>query len=128
MSEVPEIDREANQRNKTYKLLKDNLPFFAKSALEIRTKEGLLAPFIFNRAQLYVHQKLEEQKKNTGMVRALILIRFLKSRKTIIFTYSRMSLKQWEHYTMVVKLGLLGSLCASLFSLLRILAVLVMPD
>ncbi|MBW1672037.1 MAG: hypothetical protein JRJ45_00075 [Deltaproteobacteria bacterium] len=82
MSQVP--NKEHHQRTKTYKLLKENLPFFAKNALEIRTKEGELAPFIFNKAQLYVHAKLEEQKRNMGFVRALIL----KGRQQGMSTYT----------------------------------------
>lgn len=76
--------RISHQREKTFKLLRDNLPFFAKNALQIRTKEGVLAPFVFNRAQLYVHQKLEEQKRTLGFVRALIL----KGRQQGMSTYT----------------------------------------
>jgi hypothetical protein len=82
MSQIP--DRESNEHEKKVKLLKDNLPFFAKNALKIRTKEGLLAPFVFNRAQLYTHSKLEEQKKEMGFVRALIL----KGRQQGMSTYT----------------------------------------
>ena len=70
--DIKEYKRE-KERRKKIELLKSNLPFFAKTALQIRTKEGKITPFVFNRAQLYVHQKLEEQKRQTGMVRALIL-------------------------------------------------------
>ena len=54
------------------KLAKD-FPFFAKHALRIRTKEGAIEPFVMNRAQQYIHQRLEEQLKRIGRVRALIL-------------------------------------------------------
>lgn len=50
-----------------------SLPFFAKKALKIKTKAGTLVPFVFNRAQEYLHSRLEAQKKRTGKVRALIL-------------------------------------------------------
>ncbi len=50
-----------------------SLPLFAKNFLKIRTKSGRIEPFVFNRAQEYVHGCLEEQKRITGRVRALIL-------------------------------------------------------
>lgn len=84
MSQTPDPDKAHRRRAKTSKLLKENLTFFAKSTLKIRTKEGLLEPFVFNRAQLYVHQKLEEQKKKMGFVRALIL----KGRQQGMSTYT----------------------------------------
>jgi intein/homing endonuclease len=46
---------------------------FAPSFYHIADKSGRLVPFKLNRAQLYIHQRLEEQRKATGMVRALIL-------------------------------------------------------
>jgi len=72
-----------DRRKQKLKLLRDNLPFFAKTALKIRTKQGSLDPFVLNRAQLYVHQKLEEQKRKTGKVRAIIL----KGRQQGMSTY-----------------------------------------
>jgi hypothetical protein len=50
-----------------------SLPLFAKNFLKIRTKSGRIEPFIFNRAQEHVHERLETQKRETGKVRALIL-------------------------------------------------------
>lgn len=50
-----------------------NLPSFAKNFLKIRTKSGRIEPFVFNRAQEYLHERLETQKAQTGKVRALIL-------------------------------------------------------
>lgn len=46
---------------------------FAPRFLVIRTKSGLPTPFKFNRAQLYLHDRLEKQKEATGKVRAVIL-------------------------------------------------------
>lgn len=47
---------------------------FAGRCLKIRTKGGgQLMPLLFNRAQRFIHEKLEAQLKQTGMVRALIL-------------------------------------------------------
>lgn len=56
---------------------------FAPSFFKIADKEGNLVPFCFNRAQKYVHDKLEEQRKTIGYVRANIL----KGRQQGISTY-----------------------------------------
>jgi hypothetical protein len=56
-----------------HRRLASDLPFFAKNALRIKTKAGNLEPFVFNKAQLYIDAKLNEQLAATGMVRALIL-------------------------------------------------------
>ncbi len=48
-------------------------PMFAKNFLQIRTKSGQISPFYLNRAQQYLHEKLETQKRETGRVRALIV-------------------------------------------------------
>ncbi|MEK7500454.1 MAG: hypothetical protein AAB649_07705 [Patescibacteria group bacterium] len=50
-----------------------SLPRFAEHFLKIRTKSGSIEPFVFNKAQVYLHERLEAQKKVTGKVRALIL-------------------------------------------------------
>ena len=53
--------------------LRNDLRFYARNCLRIKTKPGELAPFEFNRAQEFIHERLEEQKAATGKVRALIL-------------------------------------------------------
>lgn len=53
-------------------VLKD-LCLFSEKLLKIRTKSGEIKPFIFNRSQLFLHNKLEEQLKEKGLVRAIIL-------------------------------------------------------
>lgn len=53
--------------------LKDDFIHYADRCLRIRTKLGSVEPFILNKAQLYLHQRLEEQLQNTGKVRAIIL-------------------------------------------------------
>ncbi len=50
-----------------------NFEKFAPKFLVIRTKAGTPKPFAFNRAQMYLHQRLEAQKTATGKVRAVIL-------------------------------------------------------
>src|SRR5262249_18649501 len=46
---------------------------FAAEYLRIRTKSGAITPLMFNRAQRFIHEKLETQNADTGRVRALIL-------------------------------------------------------
>lgn len=55
------------------KRLKNDFPFYGKNCLFIRTKDSGLTPFILNKAQTYIHQRLEEQRERTGKVRAIIL-------------------------------------------------------
>lgn len=47
--------------------------FFSENFFKIRTKTGLVTPFELNRAQTYIHDRLEAQRKETGKVRAIIL-------------------------------------------------------
>ena len=53
--------------------LKDDFVFYARNCLNIRTKDSGILPFKLNEAQLYIHERLEEQIENTGKVRAIIL-------------------------------------------------------
>lgn len=53
--------------------LKDHFPHYANKCLKIRTKSGVIHSFQMNKAQNHIHQKLEEQLRLTGKVRALIL-------------------------------------------------------
>lgn len=53
--------------------LAQDFHFYAETCLKIRTKSGEIKPFVLNKAQRYIHQKLQEQKKRTGKVRAVIL-------------------------------------------------------
>src|SRR5215218_4274091 len=50
-----------------------DFPVYAPAHLKIRTKTGGITPFVFNRAQRFIHERLEAQKAETGRVRALIL-------------------------------------------------------
>lgn len=54
------------------RMIKD-FGFYAHHCLRIRTKSGKIEPFDFNRAQRFIHEKLEAQLAETGKVRALIL-------------------------------------------------------
>src|SRR4051812_43422377 len=49
------------------------MPAFAEACLRIRTKAGDTVPFTLNEAQRIIHEKLEQQKREKGWVRALIL-------------------------------------------------------
>jgi hypothetical protein len=62
-------DRERTIRQR----LKDDLPRYAERCLRIRTKEGRIESFTFNKAQVYLHEQLEDQRTKIGKVRALIL-------------------------------------------------------
>lgn len=55
------------------KRLKEDFPFRLKSTLKIKDKEGKLVPFELNDVQLYINKILDEQKAETGRVRAIIL-------------------------------------------------------
>lgn len=63
--------------------LRTEFPKYAGLCLKIKTKEGRIVPLVLNRAQLFVHEKLEEQRRTTGRVRALIL----KARQQGFSTY-----------------------------------------
>lgn len=60
-----------------------DLTQFAPEFFKIADKSGNLIPFKFNKAQEYVHQKLEAQLKSLGYIRANIL----KGRQQGISTY-----------------------------------------
>jgi hypothetical protein len=76
--------------------LQADLEFYARNCLYIRTKTGKVEPFVFNRAQRYIHSRLSEQKASTGKVRALIL----KGRQQGCSTYvgaRYYHLASWSH-------------------------------
>jgi len=50
-----------------------DLKLYAENQLKIKPKVGALIPFKFNKAQEYLHSRLEEQLERTGNVRAIIL-------------------------------------------------------
>jgi hypothetical protein len=52
--------------------LKGDLRTYAALCLKVKPKVGPLQPFLFNQAQLHIHQKLEEQREKLGWVRAII--------------------------------------------------------
>jgi hypothetical protein len=63
--------------------LKNDFPYYAYRCLKIRPKAGEIIPFALNKAQLYLHSIIEEQRARTGRVRIIIL----KGRQQGISTY-----------------------------------------
>ena len=53
--------------------LREDYPLFASQCLVILDKNGKTIPFEFNKAQIYLHQAIEEQISDIGRVRALLL-------------------------------------------------------
>jgi len=51
----------------------DNFDKFAEACLQIRTKEGSVSQLTLNKAQQYIHEQIEAQRRETGKVRAIIL-------------------------------------------------------
>ena len=64
---MSEADKNIRQR------LKDDFIHYAAKCLRVRSKDGTIEPFIFNRVQRYAHDLIEKQKGQTGKVRVLIL-------------------------------------------------------
>lgn len=63
--------------------LKDDFQHYAARCMKIRTKSGAVEPLVLNQAQRYLHERLEQQRAETGKVRALVL----KGRQQGISTY-----------------------------------------
>ena len=53
--------------------LSSDFELYAKASLKVRSKSGSVQSLILNRAQQYIHKRIEEQRTKTGKVRALIL-------------------------------------------------------
>jgi hypothetical protein len=60
-----------------------DFPLYARTVLKIRTKSGAIEPFVLNRAQLFLHNIAEAQKRETGRVRLVCV----KGRQQGISTY-----------------------------------------
>lgn len=63
--------------------LRDDLAHYAAKCLKIRTRTGEIRPLVFNRCQRHVHERFEQQRAETGRVRAIVL----KARQPGISTY-----------------------------------------
>ena len=69
---------------KVRKRLFDDFPFYAKSALKIRTKEGAIQPLVLNNAQRILDDAVSKQMAAEGKVRVIIL----KARQQGLSTYT----------------------------------------
>ena len=68
------MDHELTAEERGLMVLRDNLEVFAAECLKVLPKKGgKPVPFLFNRAQKYIHERLEAQRKEFGYVRALLL-------------------------------------------------------
>jgi len=74
------MDKETQEKLLT---LKYDLPLFAKTCLKIVDKSGALTPLVFNDSQMQLHEEIEKQLKETGMVRMVVP----KGRKQGVSTY-----------------------------------------
>lgn len=64
---------EERERRSERKRMAEDFTLYAEKCLSIRAKSGKVVQFALNRAQRFIHGKLEAQKAETGRVRALIL-------------------------------------------------------
>lgn len=74
----------SKEQERTHLKFQQDLKFFSKHApLLIKPAVGQLRPLIFNKSQLYLHDKIERQRGNTGKVRIIVV----KARKEGVSTY-----------------------------------------
>lgn len=52
---------------------RSNFPLFAEQCLRVRDKGSNIVPFRLNTAQIYIHERIEQQRRKNGWVRAIIL-------------------------------------------------------
>jgi len=74
MTELEFTAREKAVRSR----MRDDFQYYAPRCLKIMTKPDFhghasVVPFRFNAAQRYIHKRIEQQRADTGMVRAIIL-------------------------------------------------------
>lgn len=73
----------SDRERKVRKRLRDDFFHYARKVLKIRTKAGDVLPLDLNRAQIYLHERLELQLAEIGRIRAMIL----KGRQQGVSTY-----------------------------------------
>ena len=73
----------AGQLELTRQKLKDDFEFYSRNCLRVRSKSGDIKPLQLNKAQRFIHDCIEEQRRKTGRVRAIIL----KGRQQGVSTY-----------------------------------------
>jgi len=64
--------------------MSEDFPYYAKHNLKIKGKSGGLEDFNLNKAQLFIHETIEKQKKDTGRVRVIVV----KARQQGCSTYT----------------------------------------
>jgi hypothetical protein len=68
------VSKTTKNQKATHLRLDNDFPFFSRHVLKIQDKEtGILQPFIFNQAQMYLHNEIERQRSDIGKVRVLIV-------------------------------------------------------
>lgn len=76
------MNRDRSRKQKRQRL-RDSYPYYARKCLRIRTKQGGLRAFQLNKAQKYLHSRIQQQIKKNGKVRIVVL----KGRQQGISTY-----------------------------------------
>ena len=59
--------------DKIHRRLDADFKYYAKRTLKIKEKNGSIAPFVFNAAQIYLNKILDDQLSTLGYVRVLIV-------------------------------------------------------
>lgn len=95
------------------RILSEDFPQYASICLKIANKQGQQVPLLLNQAQLYVHNRLEEQRAKTGKVRALIL----KGRQQGISTYVEARFLHRLHWNVGLKAVVMAHQAASTSSI-----------
>lgn len=72
------------QEKQLRRTLRDDFKIYAKKCLKVKGKDGTIVRFKLNSAQEYLHDRLEAQLKEAGLIRAMVL----KGRQQGISTYA----------------------------------------
>ena len=65
--------RQADKYERTIETLRQDIEQHCETCMYVQDKSGKKVALRFNRAQRYIHAKIEEQRERTGKVRAIIL-------------------------------------------------------
>jgi len=76
------------------KRLKDEFPFYSKTALKIRTKEGDIKPLVLNSAQQILQQAIDDEISSKGYIRIIILKARQQGLSTAVGGYMYFSVSQ----------------------------------
>lgn len=82
VDEVAAREKRATE-DRLLRKLRDDFEYYAPRVLRIKTKAGAIVPLQLNREQLFIHERLEKQRQETGKVRAIIV----KARQRGVSTY-----------------------------------------